>query len=476
MKKQASVRSHDFGSGSLQGVRVAVIGAGLSGLRAAAGLSRAGCDVTVIESRRSVGGAAAGSRIDGFSIDGSLPLMRSTDRALLSWIEQSKLAELLLPPRAVVLSQIFRGTAQPIATHGLADLAKIAGVKKWDSKRLLRLPRLMNRYRPVLDPNQPELAADLDFRSARDFASLYFGRSLWDYWISPETTCEYAGDELELSRVAFLLARIASREGRAPLGVPRRGLWELAERVAADLDVARGIRANEIVPGPNAGYTIHCSPADDASPQASPRMSDSLALEVDAVIVATSPETAGRIAAPVLVPAERDFFDHYRGGPTATLAMALSSPIDPTTRFVRVPKAEASSIACYLCEAGSKDGRVPEGKGLLTLRANAGFANAYLSASDEVVEKSLLAAISRFHPQAAGRSLFTRLRRTQSGNPNFDVGAYRDLARFARVQEDRGDAGRRIYFAGDYRVGPGADHMVASGRQAATQLQAHFAN
>ena len=458
----------------MQGVRVAVIGAGLSGLRAASGLSRAGCDVTVIEQRRSVGGESAGARIDRFSIDGSLPLMRSTDRALLSWIEQSQLVELLLPPRAVVLSQIFRGTVQPIATHGLSDLASIAGVKKWDSKRLLRFPRLMNRYRAALDPDQPELAADLDSRSARDFASLYFGRSLWDYWISPETTCEYAGDELELSRVAFLLDRIASREGRAPLGVPRRGLWELAERVAAELDVARGVRADEIVARPGAGYTIHCSPADDASPEASPRMSDALALEVDAVVVTTSPETAGRIAAPVLVPAERDYFAHYRGGPTAGLTMALSSPITHTASFVRVPKAEASSIACYLCEAGSVDGRVPEGKGLLTLRANAGFANAYLSASDDVVEKSLLAAISRFHPEAAGRALFTRLRRTRNGNPNFEVGAYRDLARFARVQEDRGRAGRRVYFAGDYRAGPGANQAVASGRRAAAQLRTHI--
>ena len=208
----------------MPGVRVAVIGAGLSGLRAAAGLSRAGCDVTVLESRREVGGSASGGRIEGFSIDGTLPVMRSTDRALLSWIEQSQLAELLLPPRAIVLSQIYRGAVQPVETHGLAELANIAGVRHWDKKRLLRLPRLMDRYRPMLDPDQPELAADLDFRSARDFATLYFGKSLLDYWISPETTCEYAADEMELSRVAFLLARVASREGRAPLGVMRSGL------------------------------------------------------------------------------------------------------------------------------------------------------------------------------------------------------------------------------------------------------------
>ena len=458
----------------MPGVRVAVIGAGLSGLRAAAGLSRAGCDVTVLESRREVGGSVSGGRIEGFSIDGSLPVMRSTDRALLSWIEQSRLAELLLPPRAIDVSQIYRGAVQPIETHGLAALANIAGVRTWDKKRLLRLPRLMDRYRPMLDPDQPELAADLDFRSARDFATLYFGRSLWDYWISPETTCEYAGDELELSRVAFLLARIASREGRAPLGVPRSGLWELVERVAVELDVAREVRADEVVARPGGGYVVHCSRADRASAKSSSRTSGSLDVEVEAVVIATSPETAGRIAAPVLVPAERDFFAGYCGGPAASLTLALDSPIVPGASFIRVPKAEASSIECYLCESGSAEGRVPEGKGLLTLRANVGFARAYLSASDEVVEKSLLAAVSRFHPEAVGRTRFTRLRRSPDGKPNFHVGAYRDLARFAKVQEDRGNAGRRIYFAGDYLIGPSANHAVASGRRAAAALRAHF--
>jgi protoporphyrinogen oxidase len=430
--------------------------------------------VTVIEAQREVGGSAAGGRIEGFSIDGSLPLMRSTDRALLSWIEQSQLADLLLPPRPVGLAQIFRSSVQPIETHGLSELAKIAGVTAWDKKRLLRLPRLMDRYRAMLDPDQPEAAADLDFRSARDFATLYFGNSLWDYWVSPETTCEYADDELELSRVAFLLARIASREGRAPLAVPRRGLWEFAEQAAEALSVARGVRAEQIVALPGGGYSVRCSAADDQSPEVPASMSSSLTLEVDAVVVATSPETAGQIAAPVLVPAERDYFAGYRGGPKVSLTMALSSPIGRAATFVRVPKAEASSIECYLSEEGSTEGRVPEGKGLLTVRANSGFARAYLSASDEVAEKSLLAAIARFHPEAAGRSLFTRLHRSTSGNPNFQVGAYRDLARFARVQEDRGHAGRRIYFAGDYRVGPGANQAIASGRRAAKELRAHF--
>jgi hypothetical protein len=42
------------------------------------------------------------------------------------------------------------------------------------------------------------------------------------------------------------------------------------------------------------------------------------------------------------------------------------------------------------------------------------------------------------------------------------------------VQEDRGAAGRRIYFAGDYLIGPGPNQVVSSGMRAAVALRAHF--
>ena len=156
------------------------------------------------------------------------------------------------------------------------------------------------------------------------------------------------------------------------------------------------------------------------------------------------------------------------------MSLAIDAPVGYHTRFVRVPKAEASSIECYLCEHGTKNGRAPEGKSLVTLRANDRFARANLSTGNDVIEKSLLAGFSRFHPQATSRLLFAHLHRTAAGNPNFHVGAYRDLERFARVQKDRGNAGRRVYFAGDYLVGPGANHAIASGRRAATAVRAHF--
>ena len=99
---------------------------------------------------------------------------------------------------------------------------------------------------------------------------------------------------------------------------------------------------------------------------------------------------------------------------------------------------------------------------------------ANVSASDDIVEKSLLAGLSRSHPSASDAIAMTRLERREDSNPLFHVGAYRALERFARVQVDRGNVGRRVYFAGDYLVGPTANHALVSGRRAAATLQQHF--
>ncbi|MCP3971906.1 MAG: NAD(P)/FAD-dependent oxidoreductase, partial [Rhodobacteraceae bacterium] len=49
--------------------KVAVIGAGISGLATAAALAECGCDVTVLERQVGVGGNAISERFDGFLME-----------------------------------------------------------------------------------------------------------------------------------------------------------------------------------------------------------------------------------------------------------------------------------------------------------------------------------------------------------------------------------------------------------------------
>jgi len=444
--------------------QVVIVGAGLAGLGAAWRLAADGFGVTVLEAGGVVGGRAAGEWIDGFSVDRGLGVITSADRNLLALIEEAGLGDSLLPPRPVELAQACGSQVAPILPETLLGLASIPGVTWRDRKRLLRLPRLMKRYAPHLDRDRPERAAGLDFRSAADFARLYLGQSVFDRWISPAVASVHVADEHELSRVAFLLDCVDSCEGSAVLGVARRGLQELPRTVASKLDLRRGAAVERI------------EKLDDGRQRVRYRRDGAgETIDADAVVVATAADTAVRIADPLLSIAERDFLAQVRFGPLISMTVAVEHPLSSGSRLVRVPHSEVSPIECYLVEAGSPGGRAPTGTGLVTLVATHRFALANAGATDEVVEKSLLAALGRFHPSVARSLRFVRLQRFPSAMPLFYVGAYRALERFQRVQTDLRQSGRRLYFAGDYLAGPRPESALGSGFRAAATVLADLA-
>ena len=61
--------------------------------------------------------------------------------------------------------------------------------------------------------------------------------------------------------------------------------------------------------------------------------------------------------------------------------------------------------------------------------------------------------------------------REKRAAPRFDVGRYRAIADFTRVQADWRRRGRRIYFAGDYLIGPGWNAALQSGYRAAAVVE-----
>jgi protoporphyrinogen oxidase len=120
-----------------------------------------------------------------------------------------------------------------------------------------------------------------------------------------------------------------------------------------------------------------------------------------------------------------------------------------------------------LLEPGVAGGRVPEGQGLAILRATGAWSDACLEMPDEALEKEMLAAFERVHPGAGAAILFTRLTRVARAMPRFDVGHYRAIANFLKVQADRRAAGRRAYFAGDYLVDPSWEGALVSAERCA---------
>ncbi len=443
--------------------RVAVVGAGLAGLRAAWELKRRNQEVVVFEARDQAGGKAASEVALGFTLDRCLPLVSFDDRRLLDWIRDLGVGPILFPLRAVSVAHLHGGQVLPCDPGSLLGIARTPGVHVRDACRLLRLPRLMRRYAALLDLDAPERAAALDYRSTADFARLYLGRSVFERFAAPFVTATSLDDAGDLSRVALLLALHASRGGAATSAIPAAGLQELVAAAASKLDVRTGVKVVQLRELASGALSVVSEGGAGAG-------SD----EFDAVVLSTSAGEAGRIAKEIITPAERDFFAGVESTPLVTLSVALEQTLSSVPQLVRVPPGERSPIEVLLLEPGAQGGRAPEHRNLVTLCATRRFAKRHELSPDEVVQTELLRALQRIHPRVEGLQRFARLHRDPAGMPRFVVGAYRALARFQRVQRDRQSLGRSLYYAGDYLAGPRLEDALASGHRAAGDVVANL--
>jgi predicted NAD/FAD-dependent oxidoreductase len=169
--------------------------------------------------------------------------------------------------------------------------------------------------------------------------------------------------------------------------------------------------------------------------------------------------------------AERDAFAKVRYTPALSLAVALRRPFYPHPQYIQFPRSEGSPLDAALLEPGVAGGRVPANRGLALLRATGAWSQTYFEAPDETVRKELSEAFGRVVPRFHGAELFSEILREPRRAPRFDVGRYREIADFTRIQLDRRQQGRRIYFAGDYLMGPGWNAALRSGQRAASAVE-----
>jgi len=446
--------------------RVAVVGAGLAGLRAAWLLARRGFDVVVYEARESVGGRAGGAWRAGHWMDASWPVVEARNATLLRWAVELGLGDEMLPLRPVQMNAWHRGRAHPIEPTSLRGAAWIPGWPILQTPKLLRWWRLMARYAPLVDGRLPERAAPLDFRSVKDHVELYFGRAALDVWLTPELQTSYGDAVEDLSRVAlFQFARARGLGERRPglAGLPRRPLHELAVAAADALRVFRGTAVTRIDEEPSGGYRVEAVDATEGRSEAC----------FDAVVVTTPARESVRIAGTLLTVAERDFFAAVRERTVTCLAVAVDGVEAGVPQEIRFARGDASALAAFVVEPGQLLGRAPEGQSQIVALARDAASERMLREPDDVAQKGCLRALDRARPGIAERVLELQLSRARV--PFFEVGSYRRLARFADVQRDRRALGRRLYWAGDQYAGAGFEAAILSGERAADAVAADLA-
>jgi len=439
--------------------RVVVIGAGAAGLAAARGLAGGGCAVTVLDAGARPGGRLASAEVDGVRFDPAGTLVATADRHVLALLAELGASDRLLALGAGGLAQTCRGRLAPIDASSRLGVARIPGVRPLDARRLVRLDRLLARYAPQLDADAPERGAGLDDRSLRDFAMLYFGRSVAERWIGPFATAGTGNRVEDASRLLFLLR--ASSHRAASLATLRGGVGRLLADAASGLDVRLGARATSLTALDDGGFEVAFE--TDAGAGQAP---------ADAVVLANAAPDALALAGGVLTTAERDYLGGVAYAPGLALALGFERRPFEAPRRIQVPQADDWPLdTLTLLPAEAAEG-VPATGAVAVATATVEWAARHAGAPDDVVAKDLAGVLSRLVPGTRHGAAFGQVTRFAAFMPRFDAGHFRRLAAFRRVLGDRRAEGRRLYFAGDHLAGPGLDAALGSGRRAAADLLA----
>jgi monoamine oxidase len=213
-------------------VRIAVVGAGLSGLVAAYRLVQAGADVVVLEARERVGGRVWRMDAGGLPFDAGAEAIDDAHRTVLALADELEVATWRTEPWA------GQGERSPL----------VAALEE-------RIAELASR----IDPAHPEETGDaavLDGQSLRGWLAERYASA--DVLAEAETLYSIASSSVPLGEMSLLAYATKVAAGAAPTGLTvrmRGGPSALVERLAAHCEVQTGAVVTGIEQG-DAGVRI----------------------------------------------------------------------------------------------------------------------------------------------------------------------------------------------------------------------------
>jgi protoporphyrinogen oxidase len=184
----------------------------------------------------------------------------------------------------------------------------------------------------------------------------------------------------------------------------------------------------------------------------------------DAVVVAL-PGCEVATLCPKLTPGERGFFEEIRYTQEITASLMLErAPRTLSFDAVSFPRSAAMGLTALSVEH-RKPGFAPPGAGLLRATLATRATDRLWEAADSEILEFVDRELART-PVGRLKPLDYAISRTNPMYPIFYPGYLSSLIRFGR----RVDRSPRLFFAGDYLVGPGLESALTSGIRTAAEI------
>ena len=409
----------------MDGKRVIIVGAGISGLRCAQVLDRAGFSVTILERSDRVGGRITTDRVDGFLIDRGFQLLNPSYPQVNRALDPSALALQPFAPGMILSNgERFSHVVDPLRDPGglIGDLRASLG-------SLQSRIRLLGLLAPLRFGGATKKQAVPDESTEAWFRGKKISDETIDAMLRPFLAGVLLENRLETSaRVTALLLRSFLR---GVPGVPAEGMATIPEQLAANLPTG----------------TIRFATSVRSLDRHSVTLEDGTVMAADAVIVAVSGEHAHTLVPSVQKNAMR-----------STTTWWYSAPEPLNTGSTLVVDQSIATVVNSVEMTAAAPSYAPEGQVLVAASSNG------LHPSVEA-ERAVRQRLSELHRTATTAWELISMSLIPNALP-------RSLPPFESRMTIEFDG---VIVAGDHVATPSTQGAMASGERAALVAQARLA-
>lgn len=424
-------------------MKVAVIGAGLSGLSAAHRLQKAGWDVSVFESEDHVGGRTITGESGGYRYELGATVCAESYTPYFELTDELGLKMLPLPP---IVATYRENEVHSLHLDKLVSSCLSTKLLSWPAKfkaTLIAFDVARAAMKGYLDYTDLSKSAPIDTETAAEYLRRRVGDELYDYLGDPliRTMTMTNGDKI--SKVEFFSGMMNVMNSKTY--VLEGGQGHLAKVLAELVNVKTNHAVASVVETPS-GVEVDGE-------------------QFDAAVVATPLPIAHKICpdySALLSPLN----NALQYTECISVAIGTTTAPDCPAWILQVGERDFPEVAQIVLEHIKSPDHAPEGHGLFASLWEKDKSVEHRDASDDFIREETFKAICKAFPELKGKDDYCDIKRWKHAIPWTNNGCYKAIGRF----NDAVNPKARVQFASDYMSATGQHTAIKFGTLAADNL------
>jgi len=432
--------------------KIAIVGAGISGLGAGYQLMKAGFRPVIFEKESFIGGRMSSDRVDGFTIDKGAYTFPEFHKNLGRFVENLGMGNNLIQTPGTS-STFSEGKEYQIKIGSVIDFLKYKLISTKSKIDMIKLFLYAQSLGKALDMGQPtQKTFELEKDSATKYLSENFDQQILEKIAYP-IFCEiFLGTPESNSKLAFL-ATIKNLTN-FKISAFDAGMGMVPERLMKELNVRLNSPVFKIRPkadkGPHKIYVGSNNPE---------------ALVFDAVIIAIPLPIVPRI---LELPKElKQYFSDVVYAPSIVTALAVEGEISPTSMINSLLRTDCGVLGTVVFDRHKNPMRVPQGKELVTAILCEKASRDLFHESDDRITTEVLKEMDTLFHGFSNRLTFSRIYRWEYGAIQLQPGS---LLRQHPIRKTIENGFNNLYFAGDGLYKSSLEVSFNTGIRAANQI------